>query len=286
VAVAERIRIAAAQSPVSCDPTTNGSDVRRLMLQAHDQGARLVQFPEGAMSGYPGSPQSKRELAGWNVDWPGVCDQLMRTAALAAELNLWVVVGGNHRLTAPNRPHNSLYVISDAGQVIGRYDKRLLSYTETTDWYTPGFETLTFDVDGFRFGCALCIEVNFPELWLEHNTLDVDCVLFSSFSEDPIFDVLARGHAAANGFWISVSVPAQCSREMPAGVVGPNGFRLASADTNGQPAVVCVDLDRTDPAFDIALNKARPWRRVARAGDVYDARRVQGDPRSMDRTVL
>jgi hypothetical protein len=28
-------------------------------------------------------------------------------------------------------------------------------------------------------------------------------------------------------------------------------------------------MDRNDPGFDIALNKARPWRRVAREGSIY-----------------
>jgi hypothetical protein len=47
--------------------------------------------------------------------------------------------------------------------------------------------------------------------------------------------------------------------------------------------VVCVDLDRTDPDLDVALNKARPWRATARAGDIYATRRVT-DARSLDRT--
>lgn len=149
-------------------------------------------------------------------------------------------------------------------------------HTEITDWYTPGFEPVTVDVDGFRFGCLLCIEVNFPELWLEQETLGVDCVLFSTFSEDPIFDILARGHAAAHGLWVSVAVPAHCSTAMPSGVVGPHGYRIASAATDQHPALVCVDLDRDDPTLDIALNKARPWRKKARGprpGDRQDDRR-------------
>ncbi|GAB2600673.1 hypothetical protein Aab01nite_64840 [Paractinoplanes abujensis] len=49
--------------------------------------------------------------------------------------------------------------------------------------------------------------------------------------------------------------------------------------------MVCVDLDRTDPALDVALNKARPWRETARAGAVYAPHRVD-DPRSTDRTCV
>lgn len=47
--------------------------------------------------------------------------------------------------------------------------------------------------------------------------------------------------------------------------------------------MICADLDRTDPALDIALHKARPRRSTARAGDIYAAGSVT-DPRSTDRT--
>jgi predicted amidohydrolase len=281
--MADRIRIAAAQSPVTYDPAANGQELRALMIAAHETGAALVHFPEGSISGYPWGAEAKRALAGWDIDWALVRSELHSTAALAAELRLWTVVGSSHRLTAPNRPHNSLYVISDEGRLIGRYDKRWCSDTEITGWYSPGFAPLTFDVGGFRFGTALCIEINFPELFMEYRELRVDCLLFSSFSEDPIFDVLARAHAASHNYWFSVSVPAQCSAAMSAGVIGPHGFWLDRCRADGMAALVCVDLDRTDPRLDVALNKARPWRTLARTGQIYADRRVT-DGRSTNRT--
>ena len=170
------------------------------------------------------------------------------------------------------------------GVLADRYDKRWISYAEITGFYTPGDHACTFEVDGFRFGCLLCIEVNFPELWREQGELGVDCVLFSTYSKDPIFEVLARGHAAANGFWVSVAVPTSCAPAGPSAVVGPHGYVLGQAGRDGSE-VICVDLDRADPALDVALNKARPWRAKARAGDLYAAHRVS-DPRSADRTVV
>ncbi|GAA0344946.1 carbon-nitrogen hydrolase family protein [Actinoallomurus spadix] len=277
------LTIATAQIPVGCDPAANGAAVREMMTAASSAGARLVQFPEGAISGYPGDRAAKQALADWNVGWAAIREQLGRVAALAGDLGLWVVVGGAHRLTPPNRPHNSLYVISDRGEPVGRYDKRRCSHTEIGEWYSPGFEPCVFDVDGFRFGCALCIEINFPELFLDYAASGVDCVLFSSYSHDPIFEVLARAHAAACTVWISVSVPAQCGAAMPSGVIGPHGYRLGSRTADGAPGLVCVELDRDDPALDVALHKARPWRARARAGDVYEARRVD-DPRSADKS--
>lgn len=66
-------------------------------------------------------------------------------ADLAGELGLWTVFGSIHRLSGANRPHNSRYVVSDQGELVGRYDL-----------YTPGVAPLVFEVDGFRFGCVLC----------------------------------------------------------------------------------------------------------------------------------
>jgi predicted amidohydrolase len=252
------------------------------MRQAADGGARLVHLAEGALSGYAGA--AKPHYAGWRIDWAPVAEELAATIALAGELGVWVVVGGNHRLTGDNRPHNSLWVINDSGELTDRYDKRLLSHAEVTGFYTPGDHTCIFQVDGFRFGCLLCVEVNFPELWMQQRELGVDCVLFSTFSEDPIFEIIARGHAATSGYWVSIAVPAQCAPAAPSVLIGPHGYLLRRAGADG-PDVVCVDLDRTDPDLDIALNKARPWRSTARAGDIYAARRV-ADARSIDRTCL
>ncbi|MDP3747571.1 MAG: carbon-nitrogen hydrolase family protein [Phenylobacterium sp.] len=277
---ADCLRIAIAQTPVGFDPRSNGAAIRTQMREAADAGARLIQFTEGAMSGYP-SGEGKQVLAGWDVDWAALRDELEATAALAAGLGLWTVVGANHPLTPPNRPHNSLYVISDKGELVGRYDKRLLSYTEVTDWYVPGSHLLTFDVDGFRFGCALCIEIQFPELFVEYVRESVDVVLLSTFSRDPMFAIQAQGHAACGAFWLGFSVPAQCSGVAPSGLIGPDGRWISKAFPDGAGALVIADLDRGSETLRGALEHARPWRARARTGDLHQQARVV-DPRSSD----
>ncbi|SBT41525.1 hypothetical protein [Micromonospora auratinigra] len=79
-------------------------------------------------------------------------------------------------------------------------------------------------------------------------------------------------------------MPAQCAPAGPSAVIGPHGHVLRRARPDA-PDVICVDLDRTDPALDVALHKARPWRYVARAGKAYAAARVD-DPRSADRAGI
>ena len=266
--------IATAQSYISADIRENGREIRKLMRQASEEGAAIVHFPEGAMSGY-----TKSQIKSWDkVEWDALVDELQIVASLARELGLWVVVGCNHRLTAPNRPHNSLYVISDKGEVATRYDKQFCSYTEITNWYSPGRECCVFEVKGWRFGCALCIEIHFAELFLKYSELEVDCVLFSSYSEEPMFGIQAQGYAASHGFWVSFSVPTQMSHALSSRLIAPSGEIQAMA----QPSISGLVIDRLDlarPEWKIALHHAKPWRAKAREGEIYRQRYVQ-DPRS------
>ncbi len=252
-----------------------------MMALAAQADAALVQFPEGALSGYV-----KAQINTWgDVDWHAQRAELELILQAAQRLGVWVVLGCNHRLTAPSRPHNSLYVISPGGRIETRYDKRRCSNAEISDWYSPGFEPIVFDAGGFRFGCALCIEIQFPELFTEYERLGADAVLFSSYSRDPIFAVQAQGYAAATTLWISMVVPAACSDVAPSRLIGPNGRELARCRVDARSEFAIAMLDRTDPALDVALTKARPWRATARLGDIYRNRRID-DERSRDRATV
>lgn len=291
------VRLAVAQTIVHHDPGNfvelreSGHQVRRLMREAHQAGARIVHFTEGA-SCFPHKRVMSVEGPGrigpadWSrFAWGVLRQELAATAELARELMLWTVLGSTHRLTPPHRPHNSLYVISDRGDVATRYDERMLSDTKVSYMYTPGSTPVTFEVDAVRFGCALGMEVHFPEIFSEYERLDVDCVLFSTTGGAPgsgaAFATEAQGHAATNGYWTSFSVPAQHSTITPSGVIGPGGEWAAQCSRDQRPAVVVVDIDR-DPA-DHANPQARLWRRNARAG-LYDDYFAEHDPRSDDRS--
>ncbi|MFJ1895974.1 carbon-nitrogen hydrolase family protein [Streptomyces sp. NPDC088115] len=148
--------------------------------------ARAVQFPEGTTCSPDERPLSvdgpaEAGPADWSrFQWDVFQEELTLTARLARQPGLWTVLGSVHRLTAPNRPHNSLYVISDRGEVATRYGERMLSHTKVSYMYAPGSAPVTFEADGVRFGCALDMEAHFPELSGAYERLDVDCVLFST----------------------------------------------------------------------------------------------------------
>jgi predicted amidohydrolase len=276
-----KLTIAIGQSLITADIKRNSLHLREMMMEASRAGARLIHFPEGALSGYV-----KSQIQSWeSVDWNLLEDELLQVMQTAKRLGIWVIVGCNQRLTPPNRPHNSLFVISDQGELVSRYDKRFCSHSEITDWYSSGRDPQVFSVDGFRMGCALCIEIQFPEVFSEYERLDADCVLFSAYSQDPMFWTQAQGHAASNNIWLSVSVPAQCGNTMQGGLIGPHGYGLSRCNASTTPHIQLAELNKEAPDLQIALTKARPWRRLARAGDIYRSS-TPGNAQSLDQSCF
>ncbi|WP_282609112.1 carbon-nitrogen hydrolase family protein [Pelagibius sp. Alg239-R121] len=273
------IRLAVAHTPVTADPARNGAAIRAQMRAANDLGARLVQFPEAAASGY-----TKSEIKDWRtIDWLALRRELEATADLARELGLWVVLGSAHPLSSGNRPHNSLYIIDDKGRLFDRYDKQYLSNSEVNDWFSPGFRRVQFEVDGIRFGCAICIEISFPELFQHYEKSGVDVVLISSYSDSLYDELLARAHAHLYKLWVTLSVPANLRHDdVTSLVAGPNGEVLVQGE-RGAPSITAIDVDPDDDRWEIELRRARPWRRRARAGGIYREKNVI-DERSDRRT--
>lgn len=246
------LSIAVAQSHVSADTRANGRHVRALMQRAGDRGARLIQFTECALSG-----RARNHISNWHrVDWDAVDEELAETAALACKLGLWTVIGCNHRLPPPNAPHNSLYVISDKGVIVTRYDKRLCASDGSSLWYTPGLASTTFVVDGYRFGCALSTEVHYPELFAAYERLSTDVVLLSSYAEEAIFAIEAQAHAAINALWIGLATAVETSKGLPGGIIGPDGNFLVR-NRRTMASVVIATIDRTRPEYTRVHNRTR-----------------------------
>jgi len=294
--VSSPLRLAVAQTTVPEDPSDtgalreSGAQVRQLMKDAAAAGARLAQFPEGAIT-YPSKhvmssagPGTLAEADWSRADWDTVREEAGQVASLAGELGIWTVFGSPHPLTPPHRPHNSLYVVGPDGRLATRYDKRFLSNTEASWMYTPGTSPVTFQASGLTFGCAICIETVFPRVFEEYDELGADCVLVSVMVEDVIRPVIAQSYAALYGYWVSYSSAAQHSRVAPGGIAAPGGRWLARCPRNGQPAIAVADIcpGSADPDIALALQHARPWRRAVRNG-TYEYRAVHGDPRSESR---
>jgi predicted amidohydrolase len=287
------LSIALAQSPVSADVARNARHIKAMMRKAKAAGAALVQFTEGALSGY-----GRKVLTPFEQWRAGAWAQLRREsdaiAELAGELGLWVVVGSVHPLENGCRPHNCLYVIGPDGVLRTRYDKRFCSHAELTAWYTPGADPIVVEVNGVRLGLAICLEVRFPEVFDEYRRLDVHGVLVSSFTaarddaqdarQDDIFAVTAQAHAANNCYWLTLVTPSNRFQGPVTQLVDPLGNVVAKSARHRADLVLGrIDVGDGSPWQRIAFG--RSWRDAARNGEIYRERRVD-TPRSRQRQAF
>lgn len=223
-----------------------------------------MHFPESALSGCV-----KTHIKDWSTfDWKLLEDQLNKIGALCADLNIWAVFGSAHSETIKKRPYNSLFVFDNFGNLQSRYDKRYCSHTEITDWYRAGSSPIIIDVYGIKLGLAICIEIQFPEIFQEYERLDVDGILLSAYSDRRMFAIQSQGHAACNNYWLSLSVPSNLSHKQPSCLIGPDG-KIIDRCKNGSPDVIVHKIDPNAAQWDIPCKKARPWRRKARHGVIY-----------------
>jgi predicted amidohydrolase len=259
------------QTPDGASIREQGRRVRELMTSAADGGARLILFTEGALSGYPDKRLMSRDPdrvaeSDWSrVDWAVLDEELAATVEHAGDAGLWAVVGSVHRATGSARPFNSLYVINETGQLACRYDKRYLSPSESTFMFAAGDHPTVFEVDGFRFGCALCIEANMPEVFIEYESLGTDCVLLASLdggaAADSLGDRGAMANALLTGMWIAYATPGVAPGAVGSCVASPDGRWLVKGQPDGTPDVVFADLDTQDSAMNPSFDRGyRPWR--------------------------
>lgn len=271
--------IATTQSEVKSSVKENGTEIRRLINVAKEKGASIVHFCEGALSGY-----AKQQVNEWrNFETDQIKEELRLIKETCKQLKIYAVIGSAHQLSNGNKPHNSLYIISNKGEIINRYDKRKCSQNEIDNWYTPGFKTCEFEISNLKFSCALCIEIQFPEIFIEAEEQNVDCILFSTYSKEKMFGVQAQGYAATNNYWISMSVPANESSDQPSQLIGPTGEIIGQCERSISD-VKTFELNKKDDRWHTALKMAKPWRKIAREGEIYEQNRVN-DQRSELKTI-
>jgi hypothetical protein len=88
---------------------------------------------------------------------------MVRThAELADQLGIWTVCGRCTRAPRPGRPA-----------------------TRCTSSPPRGARSAA-TTNGLTFGCAICIEVNFPEVFAAYEQMNVNCMLVSVMAEDAI----------------------------------------------------------------------------------------------------
>lgn len=173
------------------------------------------------------------------------------------------LVGGSYNERDGEHVFNTMFVFDREGRQVARYRKIHLFdmlgadgtvYKESA-LYTPGDEVVTFDADGVRFGCAICYDLRFAELFLALSKAGAQAILlpaaFTLNTGLAHWEALIRARAietqtyllAANQVGAYPEDGAVRQNYGHSMVVGPWGHVVARAEDTLGAASAHLDLD-------------------------------------------
>jgi formamidase len=195
--------------------------------------AQLVAAPELHLSALPPPLADHsgyaREVA---VEIPGpLTDSL---AELARDTGLWLIPGSVYERASDGRIHNTVVVLSPAGELVARYRK--VFPWQPHESCAPGDRFVTFDIpDVGRVGLAVCYDGSFPETFRQLAWMGAEVVVqptLTTTSDRQAEMVLARANAIFNQVYVvsvNAAAPAGLGRSL---IVDPEGLvRLQAGDT-------------------------------------------------------
>jgi predicted amidohydrolase len=278
------LKIATCQFPVSGSIKWNAGYIHSFMDQAAKSRAHIVHFSECALSGY--APADVKTFDGF--DWQLLRTETEKIMKLARKLHLWVVLGSTHRLTEPNKPHNSLYLISPQGKIADRYDKRFCMLSDL-EYYTPGNRFVIFTVNKVRCALLICYDLRFPELYRELKKAGVNCIFQSFYNarqkgrtiQTDIMRQTMQSRAATNYFWVSMANSSARYQSYPSCFIQPDGKSLAQLRQH-RPGIMFNTVDLSKEFYDAS----GPFRDLAMKGVLSSSPKNIRDERSKNTTRL
>jgi len=301
------LTIATSQFDTSADPATNAQAMMQQVSEAKAAGADIIHFPEACLSGYAGHDLVSYE----GYDWVALRRATNDLVDHIRQTRIWVAFGSAHLLSPGHKPHNSVYVINDHGELVDRYDKRFCAgaadgRTGDLAHYTPGNHGCLFSLKGRRIGILICHEYRYPELYREYKRQGADLLLHSFHAGNLSSErfaameaVVGAGHhalnpattiagitqlaavpaaAADNYLWISCansSAPRSC---WGAFMARPDGVVTGRLPVE-QAGLLITTIDPATAYYD----STRDWRERAMNGQLHSGRLLD-DPRSKNRT--
>jgi predicted amidohydrolase len=256
------LKVATCQFAVSSSIKRNSRTICELLRKAKKSKADIVHFSECALSGYVGTDFPNFD----GYDWGLLREETEKIMALSAKLGLWVILGSTHRLTEPNKPYNSLYIINPKGKIVDRYDKRFCTKGDLRR-LTPGNRFADFTINKQRVNCIFQSFYNARQKGPSVHT--------------HIMRQTMQCRAATNHFWISMSNASGYYSPYPSCFIQPDGKIARQLRANRAGLMVnTVDLNKKfyDPMAD--------FRDMAIAGKLSNVTKIIRDPRSKNTIIL
>ncbi|MHC4759380.1 MAG: carbon-nitrogen hydrolase family protein [Planctomycetota bacterium] len=278
------LNIATCQFAVGASIKRNSHSICDFLKKAKKGKADIVHFSECALSGYVGTDFPNFE----GYDWDLLKKETEKIISMAGKLKLWIVLGSTHRLTEPNKPHNSLYLIGPDGMIIDRYDKRFCTPGDLRR-LTPGGHFVNFTAKGVKCSLLICFDLRFPEIYRELYKKGIN-VIFQSFynarQKGPsvhthIMRQTMQCRAATNGFWASCANSSGYYSPYPSCFIQPDGKITKQLKQNKAGIMInTVDLNRK--FYDPMQN----FRDSTIAGKLDNSYRTIKDSRSKNKKII
>jgi len=246
--VAGKLKIATCQFAVGRSIERNARRIVDYMRKAKRAAADIVHFSECALSGYVGTDFPNFD----GYDWDLLAKKTQDIQGLAKKLKLWVVLGSTHRRKGGAKPYNSLYLISPAGKIIDRYDKRFCTPGDLRR-LTPGGRFVYFTVNGVKCSLLICFDLRFPEIYRRLYKQGVNCIFQSFYNarqkgpsvHTHIMRQSMQCRAATNHFWVSMANSSGYYSPYPSCFIQPDGVIVRQLRQNKAGIMVnTVDLSR------------------------------------------
>ena len=145
------VRVASVQMPIEGSVQQNLSRIKRAVKEAKQADAKVVLFPETALSGFFEEDVN-------NLDWEELEKAMEEITALAREHDIYIIYGTVTR-SSYDRPYNSALVINPNGECIETYHK-----TFPEGHFEPGEKLALFSIEGIPSTMIICHDSRYPEL--------------------------------------------------------------------------------------------------------------------------
>jgi len=157
--------------PRLADAEANRSTIRRLLGEAADNGAKLVVFPECAITGYGLLDRNAALNVAETLPGPSTA----AIAEICAARGIWCVFGLLEK--ADDRVFNSCALVGPMGYVAS-YRKVHLPCVGTDRFTDPGDRPFdVHDLGGLRIAIGICFDGSFPETARIQTLLGADLIL-------------------------------------------------------------------------------------------------------------
>lgn len=255
---ARKLKAACIQLRSTDDVDLNIRQTSSLIRLAHKDGARFIATPENTNLMAPDGG-AKLEKSFSEKDDP----TLSSLVALAAELEVWLLIGSLAIKVSEGKTANRSYLVAPDGRIETRYDKIHLfdvnlpsgeTYRESNT-VAPGDRAVVASLPWARIGLSVCYDLRFPQLYRSLAKAGAEILTVpSAFTETTgkaHWHVLLRARAIENACF--VVAPAQGGEHANGRktyghslIIGPWGDILAEGGVD--PAVVAAEIDLDDIA--------------------------------------